>query len=75
MRSSAGHTQEVSLLMNLSDQIQQLNSTLIAVNLPKGKRPPKVHPLPRPIGALEMKRAKAAEQAVDEALSQFGIYD
>lgn len=68
-RSPAGYTLEVNLLMTVCDLIQQLNSTLIGVNLPKGKRPPKVHPMPRAVTALDVLRRRSEAQEVDTAVT------
>ena len=67
-RSSVGHTMEVSLMMTMCELIQQLNSTLIAVNLPKGKKPPKVRPMPRPVGRLDVLREQRERDQVSIAL-------
>lgn len=69
-RSSAGHTPEISLMMTLCELIQQLNSTLIAVNLPKGKRPPRVQRMPRPVSALDVLRRVHEDAQVSSALDQ-----
>ncbi|MDE8648075.1 hypothetical protein PXH69_24150 [Rhodococcus qingshengii] len=69
-RSSAGHSPEISLMMTLCELIQQLNATLIAVNLPKGKKPPRVRPMPRPVSALEVLRAKHEKNKVDSVVGQ-----
>ncbi|MBM4575300.1 hypothetical protein GS415_00745 [Rhodococcus hoagii] len=69
-RSSVGHTPEISLMMTLCELIQQLNSTLIAVNLPKGKKPPRVRPMPRPVSALDVLRAEHEKAQVDSVVSQ-----
>lgn len=41
-------TREVSMLATIADLLKSLNSTLIAVNLEKGKKPPAVEPEERP---------------------------
>ncbi|MBF6085225.1 hypothetical protein IU485_28045 [Nocardia cyriacigeorgica] len=71
--SSAGYTHETYLLMMLYEAIQHLNSTLVAVNLPKGKKPPRVKPLPRPVSALDRERAKREMREVDRALAEMGF--
>lgn len=73
VRSSAGHDMTASLLMTVCDLLQQQTQTLIGVNLPKGKRPPKIHPMPRPISKLEVMRREREEDSVNEALSALGI--
>lgn len=70
VRSAAGHTAEISLMMTLCELIQQLNSTLIAVNLPKGKRAPRVRPMPRPVSALEVLRRRHEATQVDSVVDQ-----
>lgn len=70
VRTSAGHTTEISLMMTLCELIQQLNSTLIAVNLPKGKRPPRVRPMPRPVSAYEVLRRRHEAEQVDSVVGQ-----
>lgn len=69
-RTSAGHSAEISLMMTLCELIQQLNSTLIGVNLPKGKRPPRVRPMPRPVSALDVARQQHEESQVDSLMDQ-----
>ncbi|RBO87962.1 hypothetical protein [Nocardia puris] len=71
--SSAGYTTEVHVLLALCDLVQQLNATLIAINLPKGKQPPKVRPMPRPVTAIERERAQRERSAVDETLADLGL--
>ncbi|MEV0759521.1 hypothetical protein [Nocardia sp. NPDC050435] len=71
--SSAGYSQETYLLMLLCDYVQQLTSTVIAVNLPKGKKPPKVRPLPRPVSAVDRERARREKQEVDATLAELGF--
>lgn len=73
LSSSAGYTHETYLLMMLNEHIQQLNSTLIAVNLPKGKKPPRVKPLPRPVSALDRERARREMHEVHEAMAEMGF--
>ncbi len=70
MRSSAGYDLNAHLLLTIADLLQNLNTTLIAVNLPPGKTPPRPEPMPRPVSAVdvihsrrERERAKAAEAA------------
>jgi hypothetical protein len=73
MTSSAGYTQETYLQMMIYEGIQQLISTLIAVNLPKGKKPPRVKPLPRPVSALDRERAKREMHEVEQAMAEMGF--
>lgn len=74
--SSAGHDLSVQTLMVIADLIQQLQITLIAVNMVEGT-PPKPSPLPRPVSALEVVRARnEADQEineVDSALADMGF--
>lgn len=70
VRSSAGYTAEISLMMTLCELIQQLNSTLIAVNLPKGKRAPRIRPMPRPVSALDVLRRQYEEAQVSSVVDQ-----
>ncbi|PBC38466.1 hypothetical protein CJ179_38330 [Rhodococcus sp. ACS1] len=69
LRSSSGYSMQIQVLMAIADLIQQLNSTLIAVNLPKGKKPPKVRPMPRPVSAFDLVRARHEKDEVDNLLS------
>ncbi|WP_280404962.1 hypothetical protein [Nocardia brasiliensis] len=71
--SSAGFSHEVYLLMMLCDYMQQLNATLIAVNLPKGKKPPKFRPVPRPVSAVDRERAKREKEVVEDTLAELGF--
>ncbi|MFI8976919.1 hypothetical protein ACIGO9_28835 [Nocardia asteroides] len=71
--SSAGHDLQVQTLMTIADLIQQLQVTLIAVNLPEGKQPPKLRLLPRPVSALDVVRARHAKSEVDSALADLGL--
>ena len=73
MRTSAGYDLHAQLLTLIGDLIQQLNTTLIAVNLPKGKSPPKVHSLPRPVSAFEVEKARREFEAVDDTLRDLGF--
>ncbi|MEV2222759.1 hypothetical protein AB0E01_23115 [Nocardia vinacea] len=71
--SSANHTLEVHLLMAVCDYLQQLNSTLIAVNLPAGKSPPKVKPIERPVSAVDREKFLREKLAVEETLAELGL--
>lgn len=71
--SSAGHDLHVQTLMTIADLIQQLQLTLIAVNLPEGKQPPKLRLLPRPVSALDVVRSRHAKAEVDTALADLGL--
>ncbi|MFD3463761.1 hypothetical protein ACFWVM_28940 [Nocardia fluminea] len=75
--TSAGYDLSVQTLMTIADLIQQLQATLVAVNLPEGKAPPKPRFLPRPVTALDVVRARhAVDEEVDQvgdALSAFGF--
>ncbi|MGS2809392.1 hypothetical protein [Nocardia sp. MW-W600-9] len=75
--TSAGYDLSVQTLMTIADLIQQLQATLIAVNLPEGKTPPKPRFLPRPVTALDVVRARHAvdeeTDQVGDALSAFGF--
>ncbi|RDI65764.1 hypothetical protein [Nocardia pseudobrasiliensis] len=73
LRSSAGYDLNVQVLMTIADLIQQLNATLIAVNLPPDKSPPKIHPLPRPVSAVEVVRARRERADLATQLEVFGI--
>ncbi|QDF15389.1 tail assembly chaperone [Gordonia phage Mollymur] len=67
--SAIGHTAEVELLMKIADWLQTLNSTLIGVNMPKGKRPPRVRPHPRPVSAIQVLRREREKAEVRNVLS------
>ncbi|WP_109523666.1 MULTISPECIES: hypothetical protein [Nocardia] len=75
--SSAGHDLQVQMLMMIADYIQQLQLTLIGVNLPEGKTLPKPQYIPRPVPAIEVVRARhtAADDdaQVDVALAEMGF--
>lgn len=71
--SSFGWDPGTHLLAQLNDSVKVLTATLIGVNLPRGKTPPKVKPTPRPVTAVEaVKRRKSREEAAD-ALKQLGF--
>ncbi|WP_329405399.1 hypothetical protein OG563_26415 [Nocardia vinacea] len=76
--SSAGHDLTVQVLMTIADLIQQLQTTLIAVNMTEGK-PPTPALLPRPVSALQVVRARNDSEAevdeVDNALALLGFGD
>lgn len=65
---SAGHTLQVELLMQILDYLQVMNSTTIAMKLPKGKKPPKVHPRPRPRSMYEVLKKEDEAMEVEETL-------
>ncbi|AOE43717.1 tail assembly chaperone [Gordonia phage SpeedDemon] len=70
--SAVGHTQEVELLMKITDWLQTVNSTLVGVNSAKGKRP-RVRPHPRPVSAIQVLRREREKAAVRDVLSDAGI--
>lgn len=71
--SSAGHTKEVELLCQVVDMLQVINNTNIGMNLPKGKKPPKFRPLPRPVSARQAIKHRRDREAVNEELAKLGI--
>ncbi|MFI5777032.1 hypothetical protein [Nocardia sp. NPDC051570] len=71
--SSAGYSIDSFLLLSVCDLLQQLITTLIAVNMPPGKSPPKVKPMQRPVSALDREKAVREQSAVDETLSEMGF--
>ena len=73
--SSVGSTDELELLRVIADRLSVLNSTLIGVNLPKGKKPPKVHPYPRPVSALQVLRRQKEREDVHGMLRDIGVID
>ena len=73
VRSSHGHDQSVQLLTALCDLVQQLTVTTIGVNLPAGKSAPRLKPMPRPISAVEVERARRERDEVDSAMSDLGF--
>ncbi|MGW4240905.1 hypothetical protein [Nocardia sp. NPDC004722] len=73
MRSSAGYDLTTHLLLTIADRLQILNATLIAVNLPPGKNPPQPEPMPRPVSAVDVLRARQEREAAKDAMSAFGF--
>lgn len=71
--SFVGWTREADLLAQLNDSVKVLNSTLIGVNLPKGKRPPRVRPTPRPVSAVEAVRRRLDREEAKQALKELGF--
>ncbi|ANA86202.1 tail assembly chaperone [Gordonia phage Lozinak] len=71
--SFVGWTREADLLAQLNDSVKVLNSTLIGVNLPKGKRPPTVRPTPRPVSAVEAVRRRVDRDEAKQALKDLGF--
>lgn len=65
---SAGHTLVVELLMQIIDYLQVMNSTAIALKLPKGKKPPKPQARPRPRSAYEVLKKEDEANEVEETL-------
>ncbi|MFC9995754.1 hypothetical protein [Nocardia sp. NPDC127526] len=73
MRSSAGYDLSAHLLLTICDRLQILNATLIAVNLPPGKHPPQPEPMPRPVSAADVLRARHERDRAQDAMSAFGF--
>lgn len=73
IRSSAGFSKEVAALADVYDAVQQLRTTLIAVNMPKGKNPPRQEPYPRPVSALDVLRDRRDSLEVDAELAKLGV--
>lgn len=73
MRSSAGYDLNAHLLLTIADRLQILNTTLIAVNLPPGKNPPQPEPMPRPVSAVDVLRARQERERAKGAMSAFGF--
>ena len=71
--SSVGHTPELEALFKIYDMLQVVNTTNIGMNLPKGKKPPKVRPLPRPVSAKQAEKHKRDREAVNNELAKLGI--
>ncbi|NQE89620.1 hypothetical protein [Nocardia terpenica] len=71
--SSAGYSIDSFLLLSVCDLVQQLITTVIAVNMPPGKTPPKVKPMPRPVSAVDREKAIRERSAVDETLAEMGF--
>jgi len=65
-----GWTYERELLVGITEVLLSVRSTLIAVNTPKGKAPPKVKPLPRPRTAMDRVEALQRQAARHELLAQ-----
>ncbi|MFE5290212.1 hypothetical protein ACFRAQ_35115 [Nocardia sp. NPDC056611] len=70
MTSSAGYSIDSYLLLSVCDLLQQLITTLIAVN---GTSPPRVKPMQRPVSALDRAKATRERSAVDETLADLGF--
>lgn len=68
-----GWTREADLLAQLNDNIKVLTSTLIGVNLPKGKRPPRVRPTPRPVSAVEAVKRRIERDEAKQAMKELGF--
>lgn len=73
IRTSAGFTREVAALADIYDAVQSLRTTLISVNLPKGKNPPRQEPYPRPVSALDVLRDRRDAIEVDAELARLGV--
>ena len=71
--SSVGHTLELEALYKIYDMLQVVNTTNIGMNLPKGKKPPRVRPLPRPVSAKQAEKHKRDREAVNNELAKLGI--
>lgn len=71
--STFGWDRKADLLAQINDTIKVLTSTLVGVNLPKGKRPPKVKPTPRPVTAVEALRRRHEREAAADAMKQLGF--
>lgn len=68
-----GLTRQMSLTMHLIDAVHDLNTTLIAVNLPKGKKAPKARRFPRPMTAVDRLRREQEKNQLDDLLRQAGV--
>lgn len=73
VRSSAGHTSTIEALFRITDTINHQTATLVGMEMPKGKKPPRVQTQPRPVSALQIVLQEREEQELNDEMAKLGI--